>query len=60
MKKYTKQDAIHRVLDARTGSLAPDHITLEYLEVLQINIQNWLDTIIDDKNQFIINKGKEE
>lgn len=52
MEKYTEQDAIHRVLDARTGSLAPDFITSGYLETLRINVQNWLDAINDAKDKF--------
>lgn len=51
-KQFSKQDAILRVLDARTGSLSPDQVTIEYLQALKINVQIWLDAISDANTEF--------
>jgi len=45
MEKYTRQDAIIRLLPSQTGSLTKERIPLSYLNSLEIQLQNWLDRI---------------
>lgn len=43
--KYTKQDALNRMLDARMGSLDPSRVTSEYLETLHEHIIRWKESV---------------
>ena len=53
MDKYTAQDAINRVLTARTSSMPIEQVTSDYLIKLRIEVAKWLEQI--DKFIFMYN-----
>ena len=54
---YTKQDAFRRIVQAKVGSLAPQHITPEYLEKLRLELYGWLRQVEDSEACVAVRDG---